>query len=170
MNRSTTERLLRNYFNARKSWEGFCFLNNLDLKTNKPEIRKYTDNNELLYYARYLLFKDLHLELYKILKDSRSTIDNIFGLLKNHKSHQADLHLKKLNIFKSEIKLLTDTRDKLYAHLDANYKEYLSSVNVNNYYHIFVLIEQAITILGKENELLKLLNTITSRDEFELNL
>ena len=73
MNIEMTERLLKNYVNARKSWEGWCDLSNIDLKPEKPDIKKYADNNELLTYVRYLLYKDLHIELYKIIKDSSKT-------------------------------------------------------------------------------------------------
>ena len=69
MDEKTTERLLKNYYNARKSWEGWCYLNNIDLKKKNSSIREYVDQNELLYHCRYLLLKDLHIELYKIIKD-----------------------------------------------------------------------------------------------------
>ena len=168
MKEEITDRLLKNYFNARKSWEGWCFLNNLDLKTKKPEIRNYADENELLSYVRYLLSKDLHIELYKIIKDNGSTVDNIFKLLRKNNTPEAELHLTKLKDFKNELKALTDPRDKFYAHLDANYKEFLVQFKVDIYYNVFELIEQAIIILGKEKELLAMLKTIPSRDDFEL--
>ena len=164
----TIDRLLKNYFNARKSWEGWCFLNNLDLETNKPEIRKYADENELLDYVRYLLSKDLHIELYKIIRDSESSFDNIFKLLRTNNTPEADLHLTKLKDFEIELKSLTDPRDKFYAHLDPDYKKFLKRFKVDIYCSVFELIEQAIIILGKENELLALLKTIQSRNDFEL--
>ena len=171
MEKETLDRLLKNYFNSRKSWEGWCYLNNIDLTTSKPEIRKYVDKNELLYYFRYLLLKDLHIELYKIIKDSnRSTKDNIFILLKNHNSQLSKKHLIKLNEFSKEIDSITDARDKFYAHLDQNYKDFLSSFAVESYYNIFELIEEAIIILGKKNELKEILKEIPSRDEFELKI
>lgn len=163
-----TDRLLKNYFNARKSWEGWCFLNNLELKIKKPEIRKYVDENELLEYVRYLLSKDLHIELYKIIKDSNTSFDNIFKLLRNNNTPEAKLHLIKLKEFEHELKSLTDPRDKFYAHLDADYKKFLKRFKVDIYWRVFELIEQAIIILGKEKELLALLKTIPSRDNFEL--
>ncbi len=33
----------------RKSWEGWCYLNNIHLKKNNSSIREYVDQNELLY-------------------------------------------------------------------------------------------------------------------------
>ena len=95
MKEEITDRLLNNYFNARKSCEGWFFLNNLDLKTKKPEIRNYADENELLSYVRYLLSKDLHIELYKIIKDNGSTVDNIFKLLRKNNTPEAELHMTK---------------------------------------------------------------------------
>lgn len=170
MDEHSTSRLLKNYFNARKSWEGWCYLNNLDLKQHNSAIRKFADNNELLFYCRFLLLKDLHIELYKIIKDSRNTVDNIFKLLRAEDSQQARDLIDELSNIKSEIKSLTDTRDKFYAHLDEDYQKYLSSFNVNSYYKIFELIESTIITLGKEKELMELLKDIPSRDEFELKI
>ena len=168
MDQNVTDRLLKNYFNARKSWGAWCYLNNIDLKSNKPEVKNYADNNELLYYVRYLLLKDLHIELYKILKNSRSNVDNIFKLLKSINSSQAEEHLSILHKFEDEFKYITNTRDKYFAHLDINYRDFLRSFNIDNYYVIFDLIEQAIILLGKKKELLELLETIPSRDDFDL--
>lgn len=170
MTQEITDRLLKNYHNARKSWEGWCYLNNIDLKTKKPEIRSYADENELLYYTRYLFLKDIYIELYKIIKKSNSSKDNIFKLLENHNTEESKLHLEKLNDFENELKYLTNTRDKFYAHLDPNYAEIVKGFKIKDYYKTFELIEQAIFILGKENQLLELLSTIPSRDEFDLHL
>lgn len=101
MNDKETERLLKNYSNARKSWEGWCYLSNIDLKENNSDIKVFVDNNELLYHCRYLLLKDLHIELYKIIKDKESTSrDNIFKLLRNKNNEQAKLLLESLDNFK----------------------------------------------------------------------
>jgi hypothetical protein len=170
MNEYSTSRLLKNYFNARKSWEGWCYLNNIDLKQNNSKIRKYADENELLFHCRFLLLKDLHIELYKIIKDSGNTVDNIFKLLKENGSQKALDLITQLNEFKTELKSLTDTRDKFYAHLDEDYKDYLSSIKIQDYYQTFVLIEAAIITLGKEKELKELLQDIPSRDDFELKV
>lgn len=170
MNEHPTTRLLKNYFNARKSWEGWCYLNNIDLKQDNSEIRKYADDNELLFHCRFLLLKDLHIELYKIIKDSSNTVDNIFKLLRKNGSQKALELIAQLNEFKTELKSLTDTRDKFYAHLDEDYKDYLSSFKIQDYYQTFVLIESAIITLGKERELKELLQDIPSRDEFELKV
>jgi hypothetical protein len=171
MDKKTTERLLKNYFNARKSWEGWCYLNNIHLKNNNSSIWKYVDQNELLFHCRYLLLKDLHIELYKIRKDKNSTSrDNIFKLLRNVNSKKSIQLLNELNDFKSELNSLTDTRDKFYAHLDEDYGDFLQSFEIENYYKTFEYIESAIIILGKEKELRELLKEIPSRDEFELKI
>ncbi len=170
MNDKETERLLKNYSNARKSWEGWCYLSNFDLKENNSDIKVFVDNNELLYHCRYLLLKDLHIELYKIIKDKESTSrDNIFKLLRNKNNEEARLLLENLDNFKAELNSLTNIRDKFYAHLDENYKDFLDSFTIENYYKTFEFIESAIIILGKEKELLESLKLIPSRDEFKIN-
>jgi hypothetical protein len=171
MDEKTTERLLKNYYNARKSWEGWCYLNNIHLKKNNSSIREYVDQNELLYHCRYLLLKDLHIELYKIIKDKKSTSrDNIFKLLRSIDSKEAIQLINELNDFKSELDSLTNTRDKFYAHLDEDYEDFLKSFEIENYYKTFEYIESAIMLLGKEKELKEILKKIPSRDEFELKI
>lgn len=171
MNDKETERLLKNYSNARKSWEGWCYLSNIDLKENNSDIKVFVDNNELLYHCRYLLLKDLHIELYKIIKDKESTSrDNIFKLLRNKNNEQAMLLLESLDNFKAELNSLTNIRDKFYAHLDENYKDFLDSFRIKDYYKTFEFIESAIIILGKEKELLESLKFIPSRDEFKIKI
>jgi len=170
MDEITTARLLKNYFNARKSWEGWCYLNNLYLKQENPKIRKYADENQLLDHCRYLLLKDLNIELYKIVRKSNSTVDNIFKHLEKHSTEEADELIDKWNKIKSKLKSLTDTRDKFYAHLDKDYETYLSSFPIDDYYEIFELIEASIIALGKEKELYEILKSIPSRDDFELKI
>jgi hypothetical protein len=170
MNEKETERLLKNYRNARKSWEGWCYLNDIDLKKDNTSIKNYVDKNELLFHCRYLLLKDLHIELYKIIKDKESTSrDNIFKLLRNINNEQSKTLVENLNNFKSELNSITNVRDKFYAHLDENYEDFLESFSIENYYKTFEFIESAIIILGKEKELLESLKTIPSRDEFKIN-
>lgn len=141
---------------------------NIDLNPPKPELRKYIDHNELLFHARYLLLKDLHIELYKIIKDTSNNKDNIFKILRAHDSKLSITLLAKLKNFSENLKTLTDTRDKAYAHLDPEFENFLGKYEVENYYEIFRLIEEAIIILGYKSELLELLKTIPSRNEFHL--
>ena len=171
MERRTTDRLLKNYYNARKNWEGWCFLNNIHLKEDNSFIRKYTDKNELLFHCRYLLLKDLHIELYKIIKNKNSTSrDNIFKLLKQCDNDRAKELLIEINDFQNEFDEITKTRDKFYAHLDENYEEFSGSFEIENYYRTFEYIESAIIILGKEKELKKVLESLPSRNDFKLSI
>ena len=170
MNDKETERLLKNYSNARKSWEGWCYLNNIDLKEDNSDFKIYVDNNEFLNHCRYLLLKDLHIELYKIIKDKSTSRDNVFKLLRNKNNEQAKLLLESLDNFKAELNSLTNIRDKFYAHLDENYKGFLDSFSIEDYYKTFEFIESAIIILGKEKELLESLKFIPSRDEFKIKI
>lgn len=169
MNTESQERLLINYYNARKTWEAWCFMNNIHLEPSQPKIRKIVDQTELLEYTRYILLKDLHIELYKILKDKdRTCKDNIFLLLRKQGSSIAINHLKKLGEMKIQIDDLNNARDKFYAHLDPDYSDFLKGFKVNDYYKIFELIEEAITILGLKTELMASLDRLTSRNEFKL--
>ena len=127
------DRLLKNYLNARKSWESWCFMsglnNDLELKSNL--VSKKVDNNPLLFHLRYLAMKDYHIELYKVLKNSSSNKDNIYILLekriKSNPKNLSDLEIvyKKLKDEELVVKDLCDIRDKFYAHLDNNFEKFL---------------------------------------------
>ena len=80
---SKIERLLKNYSNARKSWEAWCFMSGLnnELKQEFRATKLQVENSPLLSHLRYLALKDYHIELYKVLKKSPSNKDNIFNLL-----------------------------------------------------------------------------------------
>ena len=80
---SAIKRLLKNYSNARQSWESWCYMINYNCKERDSTIPKYIDTNELLFHLRYLAMKDFHIELYKILKQTKNNQDNIFTLLEN---------------------------------------------------------------------------------------
>ncbi|GAA4062228.1 hypothetical protein GCM10022389_03440 [Flavobacterium cheonanense] len=160
-------RLLKNYHNSRKSWEAWCFLDNIDLEEDNQKIKDLTDNNQFLKLTRYLFLKDLHIELYKILKNSRSSEDNLIKLLKNKNTKESRSHLRKFILFKPEINSTLNARDKFYAHLDSDYESYLKGFDVRIYNDIFVLIEQGIIILGYEKELINTLKNIPSRDEYK---
>jgi hypothetical protein len=160
-------RLIKNYSTARTSWETWCFLNDLDMKKSSKVIRELCGNNKLFYHFRYLSLKDVHIELYKILKENSSSKDNIFKLLKNDYRGHSELfeEFKKLDY---EIKAINNARDKIYAHLDPDFNEYMESFKVNDFYRAFDLIEKSIIALGYETQLLEALKLIPSRDEFEL--
>jgi len=168
MKQGAKERLLKNYFHARKTWEAWCFLNNIDLEPSQSEIRYIANDNELLFYVRFILLKDLHIELYKILKDKRSSIDNIFFLLRKSNNKKAEGLLQKLQRNKKLVDDINNARDKFYAHLDENFEEYKNNLPIESLYVLFELIEEAIMILGLENDLNSLLKTIPSRNDFLL--
>lgn len=167
------ERLLTNYLNARLSWEAWLFMNNADLLKPKPEIRNYVDSNKLLFHLRFLSMKDFHIELYKILKKSKNNKDNIFNLLeqlkqKKTKTSKVEKVLSKLIEHESTIKTILDTRDKFYAHLDEDYRDYLTTMNVEEILFIFIEIEKGIMLLTSKQTLVNRLNDLPSRNDFEL--
>ena len=170
------DRLVINYTNARKSWESWCFLNNLHLKNSKPEIIYYVLNNKLLSHLRFLSLKDFQIELYKILKDSKNNKDNIYRLLKeipegDSRKSSADKNLLDLANHKKFIMEIIDIRDKFYAHLDKDFKLYIGKEKlVSDLYRCFELIEESIITLTSLEYLMNCLAGITSRDDFELNI
>lgn len=170
MTKEQTERLLKNYSNARKSWEGWCYLNNIDLEIGNHKIIKYTSENELLKHTRYLLCKDFHIELSKILKETWTTADNIFKFLKEANTTVSKVALSKLEEIEETILVITNARDKFYAHLDEDYIDFLGNFKASDYHQTFYLIEQAIIVLGKENELKEILAEIPSRNDFVLDI
>jgi hypothetical protein len=170
MDDKSKERLLKNYYNARKSFEAYCFLGNIDLTNSNQKLRKYVDENDLLFYLRYLTLKDVHVELYKIIKYSKTSIDNIFKLLRNLNTNDSIAHLKKLNEHHKQVESITTFREKFYAHLDEDYLSLETKYPLKDIYTVFSLVEEAIIILGYEDDLNELLKTIPSRDEFEIKI
>ena len=67
---NSVDRLIKNYCNARKSWEVWCYLSGFDndLKISKKEVRQTVDDNPLFFHLRYLSMKDYYIELYKVVK------------------------------------------------------------------------------------------------------
>lgn len=176
MNESV-DRLLKNYLNARKSWEAWCFMsglnNNLELKSNL--VRKNIDSNPLLFHLRYLAMKDYHIELYKVLKNSPSNKDNIYILLekriKSNPKNLSELEIGYNKLIDEEvlIKDLCDIRDKFYAHLDKNFEKYLSNKNkLENTQYLFSIIEEIIILLTSYEELMLNLKVIESREDYFL--
>lgn len=174
-------RLLLNYSNARKSWESWCFMNEIWLTSdenfnynNYESIRETVENNVLFSHFRYLALKDFYIEIYKIIKDSNSTKDNVFLILREAIIHKADFKdqiensLHNLESLKPEIKKITDIRDKFYAHLDPGYDEYICNIKLESYNDIFIAIENSIITLTSKNEFQKILDSIPSRNEFYL--
>ena len=133
MNKSI-DRLIRNYCNARKSWEVWCYLSGLDneFKTSKKEVQQIVDDNPLFFHLRYLSMKDYYIELYKVIKESSFNADNIFNLLqKRIKSNPKNIDevkkaLNGLSEIKETIVGFCNIRDKFYAHLDKDFEKYIN--------------------------------------------
>ncbi|WP_242083169.1 hypothetical protein [Aestuariivivens sediminis] len=170
MDSDSRERLLRNYYHARKTWEAWCFVNNIGLDPRRPEVRSTVEQNEFLSYARFILLKDLHIELYKILRDRKTSADNIFFHLRKLDNEESVKLLNLLKKYNGTISSITKTRDKLYAHLDPDYENSFESIPIVYFEYLFNIIEDSIIALGFRDELMKLLKTIPSRDELNLHI
>jgi hypothetical protein len=174
---SSVDRLIKNYLNARKSFEAWCFMSGLDNHLNliNQEIREKVDKNPLLFHLRFLAMKDFSIELYKILKNSQRNEDNIYDLLekriKSNPKNLSELEIvhKKLRDEEVVIKDLCDIRDKFYAHLDKNFEKYLSTrSNIVDIQNLFSIIEEIIILLTSYEELMLNLKAIESREDYFL--
>ena len=169
------ERLLKNYSNARQSWEVWCFMVNFNCdKTDRSNI-EYIDKNAMLFHLRYLALKDFHIEAYKILKQSRSNKDNIFKLLEEKaksnpsKKGKVAICLKELESHKETIDKLCNIRDKYYAHLDDDYKDYLKKgTTLPKILNCFVAIEKSIITITSKTILKSYIAKIQSRNDMNL--
>jgi hypothetical protein len=175
---NSVDRLIKNLCNARKSWETWCFMSGFDnqLKQSNREINKMADNNPLLFHLRYLALKDLHIELYKVLKQSKWNGDNLFYLLekriKSNPKNKEELLIAQNNLenMKLQIKSICDVRDKFYAHLDKDYDSFLkNNISLNDIHNIFFEVESAIVILASKEKLQTELNNIQSRMDFSFD-
>ncbi|MCU0361479.1 MAG: hypothetical protein MUF75_12345 [Bacteroidia bacterium] len=173
---SPVDRLIFNYTHARRSWESWCYMVNYKVKVENHEITNYINNDNLLVHFRYLALKDFHIEITKIIKESNNYCDNIFKLLKeltkddNPKKDEAFKNLDELNKCEETIKAIIGARDKYFAHLDPDYKEYLKNVPLMDFNHCFVAIENGIMTLTSKEILLSRLDKIPSRDEFQIKM
>ena len=174
---SSVDRLIKNYLNARKSFEAWCFMSGLDNHLNliNREVREKVDKNPLLFHLRFLAMKDFSIELYKILKNSQRNEDNIYDLLekriKSNPKNLSELEIvhKKLRDEEVVIKDLCDIRDKFYAHLDKNFEKYLSTrSNIVDIQNLFSIIEEIIILLTSYEELMLNLKSIESREDYFL--
>jgi hypothetical protein len=175
---SKIDRLLKNYSNARKSWEAWCFMSGLNnnVKQEFRATKLQVDNSPLLSHLRYLALKDYHIELYKVLKNSPNNKDNIYTLLeKRFRSNpknktEVEKALQVLNAEMAIVNDLCDIRDKFYAHLDKDYETYTSKksyvVDTSNLFHI---VEMGIIALTSEEQLKKELAKIDSRNDYHIS-
>jgi len=171
------QRLLKSYSNARRSWESWCFMVNIDVKTVRFDIARHIKNDKFLSHYLYLSLKDYYIEMYKILKVSKNNKDNIFRLLNSfietnpEKNGQAKSSIEELNKIQPTIKKMCDIRDKFYAHLDKDYKDYIyKGIAVGEDTQCFIVVETAIIALTSRETLQSFLDEIPSRDEFKLEL
>ncbi len=171
----SVDRLIKNYTNARKSWEVWCYMSGLnnDLKEVDRITRQKVNNEPLLFHLRFLAMKDYHIELYKILKNTSNNKDNIFNLLNRRlKSNPVNKSsvIAALDDLNNSISLAQDVcniRDKYYAHLDKNYEKHTSQKTyVKDVGYLFSIIERAIISLTSEERLIDELNRIESREDY----
>jgi hypothetical protein len=172
---SKIRRLLKNYSNARQSWEAWCFMINFNCKQPSRERLAYIDSNDLLFHLRYLALKDFHIEIYKVLKEGKYDTDSVFKFLRetelNDKTKERDvqLNLSGLESCKTTIKELCDIRDKFYAHLDKDYEKYLiTGTKLLDISKCFMAIEKSIITITSFDILQSYLDKIPSRDDLSL--
>jgi hypothetical protein len=171
------KRLLKNYSNARRSWEVWCFMVNYNVKTSRVDLPRHFRKDSFLSHYLYLSLKDYYIEMYKIVKYSKKNEDNIFALLqtqidnKTNRADQAKICLDELNKIESIIKTICNIRDKFYAHLDKDYQDYIyKGVSVEDDIPCFIAIEKAIIALTSTEILQSYLDEIPSRDDFAFTL
>jgi hypothetical protein len=175
---SKIDRLLKNYSNARKSWEVWCYMSGLsnECKQEFRATKLQVDNSTLLSHLRSLAMKDYHIELYKVLKNTLNNKDNIFTLLEKRVRSNPKNKLeveKALQVLNAEMKIINDhchIRDKFYAHLDKDYEKFTSKktyvADTGNLFHI---VEMGIIALTSEEQLKKELEKIDSRDDYRIS-
>ncbi len=171
------DRLIKNYSNARKSWEAWCFMSGLNkgFEQVDRETKQKVDNNPLLFHLRFLAMKDYHIELYKVLKESSNNKDNIFLLLskkiRSNPKNKSEIEtaLKELIAESTIINDHCNIRDKFYAHLDKNYEDFTSKKSyVTDTGNLFYLVEKAIIALTSDERLKDELSKIESRNDYFL--
>lgn len=140
------DRLIFNYAHARRSWECWCYMVDYQTKVQRHEIHNYINNNDLLKHLRYLALKDFHIEITKVIKESRNNGDNIFKFLKaltNHENIKKNAALKCLEqLYECEeiMKIMIGARDKYFAHLDPDFNNYLKTFSIMNVNECFIAI------------------------------
>lgn len=176
---SNLKRLLKNYSNARRSWEAWCFMVNVGVKTPRFDIATHIKNDSFLSLYLYLSMKDFYIEMYKVIKKSKNinNKDNVFLLLETiiktnpEKSEQAKLNLSELEKIQPIIDTMCNLRDKFYAHLDEDYENYIyKGVGIKDDLKCFFAVEQAIITLTSVETLQACLSEIPSRNDFKFEL
>jgi len=149
---------------------------NLGLKQSQPEVSIRIDKNPLLFHLRFLAMKDLHIELYKILKNSKKNTGNIFQVLKSFiesnplNKGTAILNLQNLEKHQSAIENICNRRDKFYAHLDDDFENYIHKpVYTREIENCFEIIKNTITTLTSLDKLNSIIEEIPLRNELSVN-
>jgi hypothetical protein len=148
----------------------------LSTRTNS-ELNHLVNNDELLSHWRYLTFKDLHIEINKAITvvKPKGKLEYEFGGLvmdilnsstlsdaKKYKLH------KKMVLLKDAIKTIKNTRDKFYAHIDADYEKYLGNQNIRDIEKIVFLIQHIMCKVLGNKEMTEILIKIPSSNDYSI--
>ena len=170
---NTKERLIRTYTNIRRNYEIILYLS----KRNNRAISLLVNSDELLSHWRYLTFKDLHIEIDKAIsfrkpknkKNSKPIFCGLeidcFNNSNLSKKKREKLNNKRLTR-KEEITTIRNTRDKFYAHIDADYKIYLGNQSIREIEKIVFLIQDIMCKIFGNKEVTEILQTIPSSNDY----
>lgn len=168
------ELLLESFSNVRKDWEIIMYLS----PNRNREIGEYVNGNDLLQHWRYLNFKSLFIELYKIVTISidrntkaKTFKGSIIDAIDDSDLNQRDKARQKRKLAKLQDTILEikNLRDKYYAHLDGNYRNFLGAgVPMEKLRKLVFVIQGVISNLYGNGEMRNLLNEIPSRDDYNL--
>lgn len=175
MPKSSSKELVNETFsNIRKDWEIIMYLS----PNRDREIGTFVNNNDLLQHWRFLNFKSLFIEIIKVvnivtqketgLKNYKGSIIDAINdsdLTKREKAIQK----RKLIKLESTILKIKNARDKFYAHLDGNYRNFIGAgVPMEELRKLVFVIQGIISNLYGKGEMRELLSQIPSRDDYTL--
>ena len=173
--KESIDRLMLNYLSARQSWECWCFTITSDPYNYETSSRKVFDDNPLLNELRRITLKDVVIELYKIIGESRFNEDNVFTVLKNFKSIRPDLNINIEEILaeyesnSEKIERIKAIRNKYFAHRDANFALYENKqMPLSDFDDIFIMIENTLILLTSKETVEQKLILLTSRNEYKI--
>ena len=172
---NTKQRLIRTYVNIRRNYEIILYLT----KRKNRAISILVNSDELLSHWCYLTFKDLHIEIDKAIsfrkpKNKKET-DFVFSGLVMHIFNESNLNenkkaklYNKILTLKDAIKTIRNTRDKFYAHIDADYESYLGNQSLRDIEKIVFLIQDIMCKIFGNKEVTEILNTIPSSNDYSI--
>lgn len=161
------------FTNIRKDWEILMYLSH----RNRREIKNYVDDNPLLFHWRYLTFKDIFIEIDKMIshrskgKDKPKTLQGkIIDTISNSDlSEKNKLELRKrLSKRLETIKQITSVRDKYYAHLDKDFKGYLGGIRMNDLRKLIFVVQGILVRVYGKRDIEEILKEIPSSDDYDL--